>query len=127
VIEPLIQAIPTLRTDREILRKVLMNILGNAVKFTDTGSITISVKLVEDQVEISVADTGMGIPPEDLSYIFEEFRQVERQGSTEKEGSRLGLAIARKSIELGGGMISAECEVGKGTTFTLRIKDYPSE
>ena len=136
-IEPLIQAevqliqdieaVPSLRTDGEILRKVLMNLLGNAVKFTDAGSITISVKSIEDQVEISVADTGMGIPSEDLPDIFEEFRQVERQGSTEKEGTGLGLAIARKSVELLGGTISAESEVGKGTTFMLRIKDYPSE
>ena len=122
-----IEVVPSLRTDGEILRKVLMNLLGNAVKFTDSGSITVSVIPVEDQVEISVADTGMGIPSEDLPYIFEEFRQVERQGSTEKEGTGLGLAIARKSLELLGGKISAESEVGKGTTFTLKIKDYPSE
>ena len=122
-----IEAIPSLRTDGEILRKVLMNLLGNAVRFTDTGSITVSVKPVDDKVEVSVADTGMGIPSEDLPYIFEEFRQVERQGSTEKEGTGLGLAIAQKSIELLGGTIAAESEVGTGTTFTLRLKDYPSE
>ena len=136
-IKPLIQAevqlvqkietVPSLRTDGEILRKVLMNLLGNAVKFTDAGSITVSVQPVDDQVEISIADTGMGIPSEDLPYIFEEFRQVERQGSTEKEGTGLGLAIARKSVELLGGTLSAESEVGKGATFTLKIKDYPSE
>jgi len=122
-----IEAVPSLRTDGEILRKVLINLLGNAVKFTDAGSITVSVKPAEDQVEISVTDTGMGIPSEDLPYIFEEFRQVERQGSTDKEGTGLGLAIARKSVELLGGTISAESEVGTGTTFTLRIKDYPPE
>ena len=122
-----IEAVPFLRTDGEILRKVLMNLLGNAVKFTDAGSITVSVQSVGDQVEISVADTGMGIPSEDLPDIFEEFRQVERQGSTEKEGTGLGLAIAKKSVELLGGTLSAESEVGTGATFTLRIKDYPSE
>ena len=93
----------------------------------DTGSITVSVKPVNEHVEISVADTGMGIPSEDLPYIFEEFRQVERQGSTEKEGTGLGLAIAKKSVELLGGTLSAESEVGTGATFTLKIKDYPSE
>ena len=122
-----IEAVPSLHTDREILRKVLMNLLGNSVKFTDAGSITLSVKPVGDQVEVSVADTGMGIPAEDLPHIFEEFRQVERQGSTEKEGTGLGLAIAKKSVELLGGTLSAASEVGKGTTFTLRIKGYPSE
>ena len=104
-----------------------MNLLGNSVKFTDAGSITLSVKPVGDQVEVSVADTGMGIPAEDLPHIFEEFRQVERQGSTEKGGTGLGLAIAKKSVELLGGTLSAASEVGKGTTFTLRIKGYPSE
>lgn len=62
-----------------------------------------------------------------MPYIFEEFRQVERQGSTEKEGTGLGLAIAKKSVELLGGTLSAESEVGKGTTFTLRIENYAAE
>ena len=118
------EAVSVVRTDGEIVRKVLMNLLGNAVKFTEEGSITLAVHPVDGRVELSVADTGMGIPTEDLPFIFEEFRQVERQGSTEKEGTGLGLAIAKKSVELLGGEISAESEVGKGTTFALRIGDY---
>jgi signal transduction histidine kinase/ligand-binding sensor domain-containing protein len=117
------EEVPTVRTDREIVRKVLMNLLGNAVKFTEEGSIALSVHPVDDRVELSVADTGMGIPTEDLPFIFEEFRQVERQGSTEKEGTGLGLAIAKKSVELLGGEISAESEVGRGTIFAIRIAD----
>ena len=69
-------------------------------------------------------DTGPGIPAEDLPHIFEEFRQVEREGGAQTEGTGLGLSIAKKSIELLGGTISAESDVGVGTTFTLRIGDY---
>ena len=116
--------VPVVRTDPDVLHKVLMNLLSNAVKFTDAGSITVAVKPVDGRVELSVADTGMGIPPEDLPHIFEEFRQVERQGSTEKEGTGLGLAIAKKSVELLGGTVEAESEEGKGTTFAIRIADY---
>jgi len=119
-----IDDVPSVRTDPDILRRVLMNLLSNAVKFTEEGSITVSVRPVYGQVELSVADTGLGIPAEDLPHIFEEFRQVERQGSTEKEGTGLGLAIARRSVELLGGTIAAESEVGKGTTFAIRIADY---
>jgi signal transduction histidine kinase len=72
-------------------------------------------------VEIRISDTGVGIPPEDLPFIFEEFRQVERQGSTEKEGTGLGLAIAHKSVALLGGTLTAESEVGRGTSFVLRV------
>jgi signal transduction histidine kinase/ligand-binding sensor domain-containing protein len=118
------EEVPTVRTDREIVRKVLMNLLGNAVKFTEEGSITLSVRSLDGWVELSVADTGMGIPAADLPFIFEEFRQVERQGSTEKEGTGLGLAIAKKSVELLGGEISAESEVEKGTMFLLKLRDY---
>ena len=119
--------VPVLHTDPDVLRKVLMNLLSNAVKFTEEGSITLSVRPADGGIELAVADTGVGIPAEDLPHIFDEFQQVERQGSTEKEGTGLGLAIARKSVELLGGTLSAKSEVGKGATFTLRIKDYPSE
>ena len=146
--------VPLVRTDPEILRKVLMNLLGNAVKFTENGAIKVAVAPVIAAppspagavdstgsaaagapakpaaaldlaaVEIRVSDTGVGIPPEDLPFVFEEFRQVERQGSTEKEGTGLGLAIARKSVELLGGTLMAESEVGRGTTFILAIGHY---
>ena len=119
--------VPSIRTDPEILRKVLMNLLGNALKFTEQGSITVRVEPVEGQVELSVADTGMGIPDEDLPDIFEDFRQVERQGRPEVEGTGLGLAIAARSVELLGGSIACASEVGKGTSFTVRLGDYTRE
>jgi len=115
--------VPALHTDSELLRRVLINLLGNAVKFTETGSITLSMHAVENQIEITIADTGVGIPPEDLPYIFEEFRQVERDGA-EAQGSGLGLAIVKKTVELLGGTIEAGSKEGSGTTFTLQIKNY---
>ena len=111
-------------TDGECLRKVVMNLLSNAMKFTEQGSIVLSLKSVDGGAKIAVADTGVGIPAADLPHIFDEFQQVERQGSAEKEGTGLGLAIAKKSLELLGGSMSAESKVGMGTTFTLQIGDY---
>ena len=113
-----------LRTDPERLRQVVMNLLGNATKFTDEGSVTLSVTRHDGDVELTVTDTGIGIPPEDLPHIFAEFRQVERQGGEQTEGTGLGLAIAKKTVELLGGQITATSVVGAGTTFTLRIGDF---
>ena len=111
-------------TDSDRLRRVVINLLSNAVKFTDQGSITVSLRQDGDGVELAVADTGHGIPAENLPHIFDEFRQVDRDGA-EKEGTGLGLSIARKSVELLGGTLTAVSEVGVGTTFTVRIGDYP--
>jgi len=114
-------------TDADRIRRVVMNLLSNALKFTEQGRITVSLKPADGWVELSVADTGSGIPVEDLPHIFDDFRQVERQGGVQTEGTGLGLAIAKKSVEMLGGTISAESEVGKGAKFTFRIKDYQPE
>ena len=124
-LEERIEEIDSVHTDVDLIRKVVMNVMGNAAKFTERGSITVSVKPVNEWIELSVADTGSGIPADDLPHIFDEFRQVDREGG--QEGTGLGLSIAKKSIELLGGSISAESEVGAGTTFTLRIRDYQPE
>ena len=113
--------VPLLTTDPDLLRRVITNVLGNAVKFTDTGSITLSVRADNGNLTLIVADTGPGIPAKDLPYIFEEFRRVEGQ---RQEGSGLGLAIVKKTVDLLGGSIEVESEVGRGTTFTLSIGDY---
>ena len=119
--------VPFVTTDPNRLRQAVMNLLGNAAKFTQSGHITISLTQRDGAAELAVADTGIGIPPEDLPHIFDEFRQVERKGAEQTEGTGLGLSIAKKSVELLGGTISAESEVGLGTTFSLRIKDYEEE
>ncbi|MFH1568593.1 MAG: HAMP domain-containing sensor histidine kinase [Gemmatimonadota bacterium] len=133
-VEPLVQPgvelvqelepLPTVTTDAGRVRQVVMNLLGNAVKFTEAGKVTVSLRIADRGCELSVADTGVGIPAEDLSHIFEEFRQVERQVGEKTEGTGLGLAIAKKCVEMLGGTISAESEVGEGSTFIVRIGDY---
>ena len=107
-------------TDEDKLRHVIGNLLSNAVKFTDEGEIGVRVRTVHDQFIISVSDTGIGMPQEALSTIFDEFQQV--KGSDQKQkGTGLGLAITKEYTELLGGTISVESEVGKGTTFTIQI------
>jgi signal transduction histidine kinase/ligand-binding sensor domain-containing protein len=115
-----VEVVVPLHTDADRLRRVLMNLLSNAVKFTEEGSITVVAKPVDNWVELAVIDTGIGIPAEELPHIFEEFRQTERQGQR-PEGSGLGLAIAKKSVELLGGSVSVESQVGKGTRFRVRL------
>jgi signal transduction histidine kinase len=115
-----LQAMAPVHTDGERLRRVLMNLLGNAVKYTESGSITLRLRPWADGVELAVTDTGVGIPPEDLSHVFDEFRQVDRKDK-KREGSGLGLAIVRRSVEMLGGTVDAESTVGNGSTFTVRL------
>ncbi|MDP6037017.1 MAG: ATP-binding protein, partial [Candidatus Latescibacteria bacterium] len=107
-------------TDEDKLRHALGNLLSNAVKFTDEGEIGVRVRMAQDQLVISVLDTGVGMPQESLATIFDEFQQV--KGSTPgSKGTGLGLAIVKQYTELLGGRVSVESEVGRGTTFTLRM------
>ena len=120
-------AVGQIQTDPERLRQVIMNLLGNATKFTKSGSITLSLRRDGDAFELSIADTGIGIPAADLPHIFDEFRQVERQGGEQSEGTGLGLAIAKKTVDLLGGEMTATSEVGVGTTFTVRLEAPPTD
>ena len=107
--------------DERKIKQVLLNLLSNAIKFTpEGGRIDVRAALNEAVVDVSVADTGVGIAPEDLETVFEEFRQV---GTAEKkaEGTGLGLSLARKFIELHGGRIWVKSQVGAGSTFTFTI------
>jgi len=116
-----LEGIDTVHTDPDRLRRALKNLLDNAVKFTEEGSITVFATILDDQVEIGVADTGVGIPAADLPHVFDEFRQVARKGRTAQQGTGLGLALVRRSVELLGGSVGVESEEGKGTIFTLRL------
>ena len=110
-----------IRGDERKIKQVLLNLLSNAIKFTpEGGRIDVRAVLNETLVKVSVADTGVGIAPEDLETVFEEFRQV---GTAEKkaEGTGLGLALARKFIELHGGRIWVQSQVGVGSTFTFTV------
>jgi signal transduction histidine kinase len=113
--------IPPLLTDRDKLRQILMNLLGNAAKFTDEGMITVRASRTDGAVRIAVSDTGIGMPPEALPYIFEEFRQVDMSSTRRHGGTGLGLAIVRRLTHLLGGQVIAESELGKGSTFTLML------
>ena len=115
------QQLGQVRGDERKIKQVLLNLLSNALKFTpEGGRVDVRAGLVNGMAEISVADTGVGIAPEDQEAIFEEFRQV---GTAAKkvEGTGLGLALSRKFIELHGGRIWVESQVGVGSTFTFTI------
>lgn len=113
--------------DERKVRQVVLNLLSNAVKFTpDGGRVAVDATWVDGGVEITVSDTGIGIGPEDQAAVFEEFRQVGSDQARKSEGTGLGLALARKFVELHGGRIWLTSEVGKGTTFTFTIPERPS-
>jgi signal transduction histidine kinase len=108
--------------DERKIKQILLNLLSNAVKFTpEGGRIGIDARQADGTVEISVSDTGIGIAPEDQAKIFEEFRQVGGDYAHKKEGTGLGLTLAKKFVELHGGRIWVESEVGKGSTFTFTL------
>ena len=112
--------------DERKIKQILLNLLSNAVKFTpEGGRIGINARQADGSVEISVSDTGIGIAPEDQAKIFEEFRQVGSDYAHKNEGTGLGLTLAKKFVELHGGRIWVESEVGKGKfTFTLPIHPH---
>jgi signal transduction histidine kinase len=115
------QRLDQIRADERKIKQVLLNLLSNALKFTpEGGRIDVRAGLVDGMAEVSVADTGIGIAPEDQEAVFEEFRQV---GTAAKkvEGTGLGLALSRKFIELHGGRIWVTSQVGVGATFTFTL------
>lgn len=111
--------LPAVLADPMALYHILLNLVGNAVKFTDSGSVTITARTDGGGVEIEVRDTGIGISSDAIPYIFDEFRQAEGRLRRHHEGVGLGLAIARRLVELQGGQITVRSEPGEGSTFTL--------
>jgi len=108
--------------DERKLKQVLLNLLSNAVKFTpDGGRIEVRAVPANGTVEVSVTDTGVGIASEDQEAIFEEFRQVGTDYARKREGTGLGLSLARKFVELHGGRLWVKSEIGRGSTFTFTI------
>jgi len=115
--------LPGLKTDKIKIKEILSNIVFNAVKFTDRGTIEVSVSSVEggEQIEIEVKDTGVGIPEDFLPFIFEPFRQAEGSFTRSHGGVGLGLSIAKRLLNLLHGRVAVESEVGKGSTFRITI------
>lgn len=121
-----------IKTDDKKLRQVLINLLGNAIKFTSVGSVTLRARLASDlqpltnnqrpiTLHFEVADTGVGIAPTEINSVFEAFMQTET-GKQSQQGTGLGLPIAKSFIELMGGKITVSSELGKGTVFNLIFK-----
>ncbi|WP_169083912.1 ATP-binding protein [Paenibacillus sp. PL91] len=113
--------------DADRLKQVLLNLVGNAVKFTPSGSVSVSVRKVIKEFQdpllaITVSDTGIGIPPEKLSDIFEPFTQLDHFMTRKHEGTGLGLAISKRIVDLMGGEIHAESDGKHGSTFTFHIR-----
>jgi signal transduction histidine kinase len=117
----------SIAADERRVRQIVFNLLSNAVKFTPAdGRVDVSARLDNGQVEFAVADTGPGIPADDLETIFEEFEQADE--GRKAEGTGLGLPLSRRLVELHGGRLWAESEVGCGSTFrfTLPIRQEVS-
>jgi PAS domain S-box-containing protein len=114
-------ALPPITTDREKLRQILINLSGNAVKFTDEGTITLAVRQEGNHFVFSVADTGIGIAEDEVERVFEKFHQVRQATSSTIKGSGLGLTICKQFAALLGGSLGVSSRLGKGSTFELRL------
>jgi signal transduction histidine kinase len=114
------EPLPLLQTDAGKLKIVLKNLLGNAIKFTEQGTVTIRARSQENGVEIRVQDTGRGIPPEALEQIFEPFYQV-NEATRRPGGTGLGLSIVQHLVAVLGGRIGVESAVGSGSVFRVWV------
>lgn len=113
--------LPLIPMDARRVRQILTNLLSNAVKFTSEGAIILHVRLLEDAVEISVRDSGMGMSAEEIERLFQPFERSERAKHQGIEGTGLGLAITRFLVEAHGGVLTLESAVGKGSIFTFTL------
>jgi len=114
-------ALREITSDRRRVEQILLNLLGNAVKFTEKGSVRLECLLKEGDVLIRITDTGIGIKEGDMDSLFQPFRQIYAQIDRQYEGTGLGLSISRKLVELLGGKISAESQWGKGSVFSFTL------
>ncbi len=111
---------PLVYANSERLEQVLMNLLANAIKFTDQGSITVRTACDGTHLRCSVADTGIGIAPEQQRLLFQEFQQIANDHTRRNTGTGLGLAISRRLVELMGGTLTVESSLGAGADLPLR-------
>jgi GAF domain-containing protein len=113
--------LPRARGDERRIAQVLLNLVGNAIKFTDQGAITIGASARDGVFTVAVDDTGPGIAAADRSKIFEEFQQADNSATRKKGGTGLGLAISKRIIEMHGGRLWVESELGRGSTFAFTL------
>jgi signal transduction histidine kinase len=109
--------LPTAKGDEQRIAQVFLNLLGNAIKFTEEGEIRVEIAISNESFLVSVSDTGPGLSETDQRKIFEEFSQADGSSTREKGGTGLGLAIAKKIVKLHGGRIWVESSLGKGSIF----------
>ncbi|MDO8963181.1 MAG: HAMP domain-containing sensor histidine kinase [Coriobacteriia bacterium] len=108
-------------TDRGKLRQILVNLVGNAVKFTDKGTVALSWERFNGSVSVTVSDSGAGIAPAEAERIFEAYRQIEYSDGYKPQGTGLGLTVSRRLARLLGGDIRVESELGRGSRFTVTV------
>ncbi|MEO0844320.1 MAG: ATP-binding protein, partial [Cyanobacteria bacterium J06643_5] len=113
--------LPLAHADEHRLEQILFNIIGNSIKFTESGKVEVSAKEDQDKLTITISDTGIGIPPEKHEKIFESFEQADGSTAREYGGTGLGLAVTKQLVELHGGQIWVESEVGKGSNFSFTL------
>jgi len=113
--------LPTIRSDRKKIFRILVSLLGNAVKFTDRGEIVVGVSLANDRIVYRVQDSGIGIAPEAQQFVFDEFRQGDGSPTRRYGGSGLGLALAQRLAQLLGGNIQMRSTLGAGSTFSVAL------
>ncbi|WP_284141612.1 ATP-binding protein [Virgibacillus sp. LDC-1] len=119
IIKKMDKNLPPIRADENRLQQILYNLLDNAIKYTESGEVTVSAVTENDEVKLSVSDTGVGISNEELTTIFKPFQQ----GNT-SDGIGIGLSITKQLVELHGGRLTVETQIGKGTTFTVILPVY---
>jgi signal transduction histidine kinase len=117
--------LPPLYTDAGKLKLIIKTLITNAVQFTPTGSVTITGRARDNGVEVTVCDTGVGIPPDALSRIFEPGQQVDPAASGQQNGKGLGLPMVKRLLALLGGIMTVESEVGRGSTFRAWLPTSP--
>jgi signal transduction histidine kinase len=113
--------LPPGRGDGRRLTQVLINLVGNAIKFTDAGEVAIAAKTGDGQFNVSVRDTGPGISAGDQAKLFQEFQQADNSITRKKGGTGLGLAISKRIIEMHGGRIWIDSTIGQGSTFSFTV------
>ena len=113
--------LPNGKGDQQRIAQVLVNLIGNAIKFTEKGEIIVEIAMADDRFLVKVSDTGPGLSDLEKDYIFSEFYQVDRKGTRSRSGSGLGLSITRRIVELHRGAIWVESIPGKGSTFIFTL------
>ncbi len=116
------EKMPEPELDKDKIAAVLVNLLGNAVKYTPAGGrVTFRVNITDQQIEISVEDTGVGIAEDELAKVFDKFFRSQDPRVQEQTGTGLGLALAQEVVRLHGGQITVESEINKGSTFSVLL------